>query len=321
MRTNKHIPSWSWLTNIMRSFTTTAMVVSSLLISSPSVAQTPVWKKIPPLWGQALLDTIPAQTLTEKMRFFLQAMWSADKSLRQMSKVVESSFADPKSVEISFVTMQEFDALVGNAANASKTLNRSGASYRMEKNERKDGKTTRDLFLIGIDIKNIESIPDLGGTLINEFTTFLDIFGPKMDGKSTVSVWWDMKTIASITLSTQDTNALAHSWLLEWVSSIAEAVTTARLHDQKEYQEKTYEELADELIMQIKSWKFRHDDPDGYAYDYLGHIIRQFYQKDFILSEKIQQQLAEEFLKIISENRPMIILYLQNLRSGVQPKK
>ena len=105
-----------------------------------------------------------------------------------MSKVVESSFADPKSVEISFVTMQEFDALVGNAANASKTLNRSGASYRMEKNERKDGKTTRDLFLIGIDIKNIESIPDLGGTLINEFTTFLDIFGPKMDGKSTVSV-------------------------------------------------------------------------------------------------------------------------------------
>lgn len=104
-----------------------------------------------------------------------------------MSLVVEKSFADKQSVEISFVTIQEFDAQVGDA-NTSKTLERSGASYRIKKDERKDGNNTRDLFLIGIDINNIKDIPDLGGTLINEFTTFLDIFGPKMDSKSTVSV-------------------------------------------------------------------------------------------------------------------------------------
>ena len=306
--------------SVMKSFMITAMAVSALVMSPPLLAQESTWKK-PTLRGQALLDTLPATTLTEKMRFFLRAVWPEDKSLKMMSLVVENSFVNTQSVEILFVTMQEYDARVGDT-NTAKPLHRSGASCRIKKDERKDGKNnTRDLFLIAIDPDNIESIADLGGTLINEFTTFLEKFCPVMDGKSTFSVSWDKKTIVEMTLSSSDGNALSHNWLLEWVSSIAETVTTARLNDSKGYQEKTYEQLADELIMNMGSWKFRHDDPDGYANDYLAYSIRQFTQADCTLSDSVQKKLSEELLRRVSENRHLMIKYLQNMKAGVEGKK
>ncbi len=104
-----------------------------------------------------------------------------------MSQTVEKTSVNPNSVEIRFVSMEEFDKILGDK-NTTRGFNRSGASCRIKKEDRKDGVNTRDLFLIGIEEKDNQTLHDLGGTLINEFTSFLDFFAPKSDGKSIADI-------------------------------------------------------------------------------------------------------------------------------------
>ena len=96
---------------------------------------------------------------------------------------------------------------------------------------------------------------------------------PQGDKKSTFQIWkvkWSgVEFIAKINLTNDDADFLVCAWFLEWISSIAETVTIARLSNPGKHTDKTYRELTDELIKNMKLWKFTNNDPDWYATVYL----------------------------------------------------
>ena len=150
-----------------------ALVVNQLMTPLATQAQTPgLTPKGQKMSWQAIIDSLSSETFHDKICFFLEAVAPLDKSLAQIQNVIKKSATIPHSVEIKFATLEKFDEIMGK--HITQSLHRAWASCILKKEERKDGTNTRDLLLIGIDPDKILNIPDLGGTLINEYTTVLD---------------------------------------------------------------------------------------------------------------------------------------------------
>ena len=143
---------------------------------------------------------------------------------------------------------------------------------------------------------------------------------PQGDKKSTFQIWkvkWPgVEFIAKINLTNDDADFLVCAWLLAWISSIAETVTIARLSNPGKHTDKTYRELTDELIKNMKLWKFTNNDPDWYATVYLEKIVQQYLRKDHSIPKSILDKLSQELWWRVSDNDQLILKFMEGLNIG-----